>query len=79
MKHKVCVKISIVLCFVMILLFVQPAHAYLDPGSGSLMIQLLIAFGLGISYYVKVNWKRLKHFFSSHISNKKEVIKGDDK
>jgi len=57
----------------------QDSYAYLDPGSGSLMIQLLIAFGLGISYYVKVNWKRLKHFFSSHISNKKEVIKGDDK
>jgi len=29
---------------------------YFDPGSGSLVIQLLIAMGLGIAFYFK-KWK----------------------
>lgn len=45
--------------------------AYLDPGAGSLIVQLLIAFGLGVSYYVKVNWKKVKSYFSRHFSFKK--------
>ena len=52
--------------------------AYLDAGTGSLIIQLLIAFGLGISYYIKVNWKRLKAFFSTYFSKSQEGKKDDE-
>jgi hypothetical protein len=38
--------------------------AYLDPGSGSVLIQLLIAGLLGAAFILKVSWKKIKAFFS---------------
>ena len=38
--------------------------AYLDPGSGSVLIQLLIAGLLGAAFIVKASWSRIKGFFS---------------
>jgi hypothetical protein len=39
-------------------------NAYLDPGSGSVLIQLLIAGLLGAAFVLKVSWKRIKAFFT---------------
>jgi hypothetical protein len=36
---------------------------YLDPGSGSFIIQLLIGAGAGILVTVGVFWERIKTFF----------------
>jgi Mg2+/Co2+ transporter CorB len=44
---------------VVVLMTVMPnayAHAYLDPGSGSLIIQLLVAALLGIAVTARVFW-----------------------
>lgn len=38
--------------------------AYIDPGSGSLLIQALIAAVLGIAYTVKVYWRKIIGFFT---------------
>ncbi|HUD18952.1 MAG TPA: hypothetical protein VMR81_00715 [Patescibacteria group bacterium] len=49
-------------------LFLSPAlsqaHAYLDPGNGSYMIQLLFGGALGLIVSVKLFWKQIHHFFS---------------
>lgn len=37
---------------------------YVDPGSGSYLIQVLVAAALGAAYYVKTSWWRIKHFLS---------------
>jgi hypothetical protein len=37
--------------------------AYLDPGSGSFIIQILIASLLGFGYLIKVYWKKIIAFF----------------
>jgi hypothetical protein len=37
--------------------------AYLDPGTGSFLLQLLLATFLGGLFMVKVFWKRIKDFF----------------
>ena len=39
------------------------AHAYLDPGSGSYFLQLLLAGLLGATFMIKTFWIRLKGFF----------------
>lgn len=39
-------------------------HAYLDPGSGSFILQLLIAALLGGLFIVKTYWKRIVAFFN---------------
>lgn len=37
---------------------------YLDPGSGSFLIQLLLAAGLGIGVAVKMYWSKIKSIFT---------------
>jgi hypothetical protein len=36
---------------------------YLDPGSGSFILQIVIAAALGGAYAVKVYWKKIKKLF----------------
>lgn len=38
-------------------------RAYLDPGSGSILLQLLVAAALGAAFAVKVYWKKIKAAF----------------
>ena len=46
------------------LVFAQDAYAYLDPGTGSYIIQVVVAVVLGGFYALKVYWHRIKAFFS---------------
>jgi hypothetical protein len=43
-------------------LFPSAAQAYLDPGTGSYLLQMLIAGALGALFVVKVFWKQVKEF-----------------
>jgi hypothetical protein len=43
--------------------------AYLDPGSGSFLVQILIAALLGIGVALRASWGKIKGFFG---------IKSDD-
>jgi len=54
-----------VTCLSLILLLstAGPAAAYLDPGTGSFMIQLLIGFFAAVFFGAKRYWQRLKSFF----------------
>jgi hypothetical protein len=38
-------------------------HYYLDPGSGSFLLQILLAVLLGGGYAVKVYWSKIKALF----------------
>ena len=45
-------------------------HAYLDPGTGSFMIQILIGGVLGSIYFIRLYWAKLKQFVMSFFSKK---------
>jgi len=49
------------------LLFIdtQDAFAYLDPGTGSYIIQLIIALVVGAAFSVKMFWERIVIFFKN--------------
>ncbi|MEO5594699.1 MAG: hypothetical protein ABIR15_10425 [Chitinophagaceae bacterium] len=47
---------------------------YIDPGSGSYLIQVIIAAILGVTFYFKTIWLRIKMFFSGR---KKEQQPGN--
>jgi hypothetical protein len=49
---------------------------YLDPGSGSFLIQLLIAALLGLGVAVRASWSRIKGWFG--IKPKAEAEDDDD-
>lgn len=59
MKGKSCVGKSIALCFGLSLIFVQSAHAYLDPGTGSAILQGILAAIVVIGITAKLFWHRL--------------------
>ncbi|MBN8550174.1 MAG: hypothetical protein J0M12_12725 [Deltaproteobacteria bacterium] len=42
----------------------QPAHAYLDPGTGSVILQVVMAGILGALFTAKTWWRNVKAFFS---------------
>ena len=44
----------------LLLLGLEPTnvHAYLDPGTGSFIIQVVIAVLAGISFTLKIYWKK---------------------
>jgi hypothetical protein len=42
------------------------AHAYLDPGTGSFFLQMLIGGIAGSLVAIKMYWSRVKAFFSGH-------------
>ncbi len=42
----------------------QPILAYIDPGAGSLLIQLLIGGLAGLAALVKFRWNRIRATFS---------------
>jgi hypothetical protein len=51
-------------------LFPRQAHAYMDPGTGSYILQLVIAALLGVSFAIKMFWLRIKTFLANLISKK---------
>lgn len=40
--------------------------AYLDPGSGSFLIQILLAALLGIGVAIRASWSKIKKFFGKN-------------
>ena len=44
------------------LFLTAPAQAYIDPGSGSMFLQLLLAAIAGGLWTLKIYWRRLKNF-----------------
>jgi hypothetical protein len=50
------------------LFFPRTAYAYLDPGTGSYILQIILATVFGVAYIIKIYWTKLKttivNFFS---------------
>jgi len=52
------------------LFFPQRAYAYLDPGSMSFIIQIILAIITGGIFGAKLFWKNIKSFFKNVFSKK---------
>ena len=44
--------------------YVPVAHAYLDPGTGSMMLQAVVGAIAGFALVGRLYWSKLKSFFS---------------
>ena len=49
----------VVITVYLVLVCARPAHAYLDPGSGGMMIQLLLGGFAGAAVLVRLYWRQL--------------------
>lgn len=51
--------------------FPIPAQAYMDPGTGSYLLQILLAGLLGAGFTIKMFWRRIK----ARLSRKDKLVK----
>ncbi|MCS6803559.1 MAG: hypothetical protein NZ823_00240 [Blastocatellia bacterium] len=65
--HAMRMLLLIALCG---LIWAPEAHAYVDPGSGSFILQFIIAALLGAGLTLKMYWQRGRQFLSSLISKR---------
>lgn len=57
-------KLSSGIIFVLFSLWIQPAMAYIDPGSGSAIMSVIIGFFVAIGITVRTYWYKIKSFFT---------------
>ncbi|HLJ53805.1 MAG TPA: hypothetical protein VKT77_02140 [Chthonomonadaceae bacterium] len=55
---------NVLIAAALLLAAIQPAHAYIDAGSGSYVIQIAMAGVLAALFSLKLSWRRLKTFAS---------------
>lgn len=56
---------TIAIISVSFVLWAAPAHAYLDPGTGSLIVQSIIGSIAGGLAVIGIYWRKIKNFFSA--------------
>ncbi len=64
------------LAFIMLVL-TKNAYSYLDPGTGSYLIQILAAAIFGSLFAIKMFWGKIKEFFNTKSSGKNKNEKSE--
>lgn len=72
-KHLFSAAWAAVFLAVVFFIPTRTAYAYLDPGSGSLLLQILVAGAVGALITFRVWWKRLAGLFTGN-----KASEGDD-
>ncbi|SCB59658.1 hypothetical protein GA0061105_10814 [Rhizobium aethiopicum] len=71
MKNKLTVAVS---GFLFVIAFTDQAHAYLDPGTGSMILQVVLG-GIAMGFAtLSVYYQRLKAFFSGRGKSRKRDV-----
>jgi O-antigen/teichoic acid export membrane protein len=69
----------IILNIITIFLIVTNAYAYLDPGTGSFILQAIIGFLAALSAGFLYYWTKVKNFFLKLFKKNKNDEKTDNK
>jgi hypothetical protein len=78
-KSKVSLAVSCICLSVFVLpLVFRREQPYIDPGAGSLIIQVLIAGILGAFFTAKVFWTKVNTFFHRHLFKNAEPDAGKE-
>jgi len=67
---KDALKMTLV-AFLAALCFPQYAFAYIDPGTGSYVFQIVIAAFVAVSFMIKMYWQKIKGFVGRLFSKDK--------
>lgn len=65
-KNMMCIVL-----FGMMVMSAQTAHAYIDPGTGSYLLQILIASVVSGLFVIKMWWAKIKAFIFKNKPEKK--------
>ena len=61
--------ILFIFCFVLV---GTNAHAYIDPGTGSILLQALLGVIAAIGAYITLYWRKFKNFLEKIFKTKKK-------
>lgn len=56
-------KMMLIIFGMVYLMLPQTAYSYLDPGTGSYIIQIVLAAFVGAAFTLKIYWAKIKIFF----------------
>jgi hypothetical protein len=76
LKKRFC---PVLFLLVFLLSFIQDVYGYLDPGTGSYVLQLIIAFFVAALYTSKIIRKKIFGFFKLTFSRRKHAHKSDER
>ena len=62
-----------VFIFSLYFLSIQPSFAYIDPGSGSAIMSMIIGFFVAIGVILKTFWYKIKSIFRISQNKKKDI------
>ena len=75
-------RIVILLVLIFSAMATSPAYAYIDPGSGSAIMSVIIGFFIAAGLAIKTYWYKLKSLFSgrkkSEGATQEDKSQGDD-
>jgi hypothetical protein len=71
LKSFSVVRVSVIV-FLFFYIFVQKVYAYLDPGTGSYIFQIIIATLIGGFCVIKTFWNKIINFFKNLFSKNKK-------
>ncbi len=73
-------QVILAFCLVAVVAIVvpAPAHAYLDPGSASMIVQMIIGAVAGVGIAVKLYWHKIKGFFDHDNGHKVDSDAGEN-
>lgn len=72
MKKNIVSKIFLCCLFIYLILMTKNAFAYIDPGTGSYVIQIVLAVLFGSLFMLKTYWKMVKVFLGKIFSKKEK-------
>lgn len=60
-RPRLCIAAFLMLVFVAVT--VTPVHAYLDPGTGSFVLQMILGGVAGVALLVRIYWQKFLDLF----------------
>jgi hypothetical protein len=69
---------SAFLSLLLVLFASEEAFAYIDPASGSYILQLILAGLLGAAFAIKMMWRRIRAFVGRLLGGSKDTESGSD-
>ena len=76
MKHSICLQLFII--FLIIFGYSNLSFAYIDPGAGSMFLQLLLGGIAGAIVVLKLYWHKLTRFFRRNASQESDRFPPED-
>lgn len=57
-------------------ILIKNCYAYIDPGTGSYILQVIAGVFLGGLFFIKITWTKIARFFKKNINLKKRKNNG---